>query len=88
MRRRTETREPAAPECRCQCEAVTGERCPQTGPLADTTEIQWIRPDRRAAAVAADCAVGFTERLRLHHECAARLIRSSTEWVWLGREKH
>lgn len=70
------------PECHCQCGTVIGERCAWSGPRADTLEIQWVPPYLRGTARAAGSVAGVTERLRLHHECAALILETVPEWTW------
>src|SRR5690606_39544516 len=68
-----------APECHCQCGAVTGERCSWSGPLAETVVLEYVTPHLRDTVRAAGTVRGCLERLRVHRECAELLCVSEPD---------
>lgn len=69
----------------CECGEWSGERCEWEGPRNSTVVVEWMPVHLRASHMAAGGNSGIypqngAQRLRVHHECADRILKDDSEW--------
>jgi hypothetical protein len=73
---------------RCECGEIYGERCEWSGPKTETVRVDvmpvHLRASHEAAGNSGRYPANGSRRLRVHSDCADRLVETEGEWATRG----